>query len=37
MAHGTMVLLGAILVGLFLYHLFQEHGPGMEGDDDTPV
>jgi len=37
MAEGTMVLLGLILIGLFLFHLRQEHGPGTEGDDDTAV
>ena len=25
---GLMVLLGMVLVGLVLYHLYQEHGSG---------
>ena len=30
MLSGIMVLLGIILVGLVLYHLYIEHGAGAE-------
>lgn len=30
MIDGIMVLLGIVLVGLVLYHLYMEHGAGAE-------
>ncbi len=30
MLDGFMVLLGIILIGLFLFYLHEEHGPGAE-------
>jgi hypothetical protein len=33
MLDGFMVLLGIIVVGIFLFALHEEHGPGREEDE----